>query len=131
MAGRRPRGNRRSRAEELFALAAIDPAAHARLITLRRVNPFAYRKELARLVQEGVIPAGRQRAVPAELLALLAQPRAQVLAALEGAEQEGRLTVAHLAALREAEAQERARAVVLGWLDEARARLAAAQNRRL
>ena len=131
MSQRRRLGHRRSRDEELFALAAVDPEAHERLLVLRRTHPQAFRRELARLVRQEVIPAGRRGRAPQEMLDWVRQPLALALADVEAADAAGELTVGIAAALLEEERQNRARPALMEWLASAVERLATAQNRRL
>ena len=119
--------HRSRREDELFDVAAIDPALHQKLVELRRTHPAAYRKELARLVRRSVIPAGRAGVVSAEFLQWLAHPVARVLERLRRA---GDLDFRTVAALLEEERRRRKRAEVVAWLEAAYARALAAENRR-
>lgn len=111
---------RRSRRDdELFALAAVDPALHQQLVELRRTHPARFRKELARLVRQGVIPGGRTITVSPELLALVAWPVGRALAELAEAQRREELTARVLRALIEEERRGRARPPVLAWLERA------------
>lgn len=116
MSTRRPFGVRRSREEELFDLAAVDPEAHERLCALKRSHPQAYRKELARLVRQGVVRPGRRMPASHEILACLDRPLAQAYDALVRFADEGELTERIVEALLQQEQRERARPEMLAWL---------------
>ena len=134
MIGRRAPGQRRRRSrreDELAQVEAADPAKHAELLELRRHNPQAYRKELRRLVQRGVVRRGRGFEVDADSLALLGGSVKKVTAALQEEIDAGRVGFRTVAGLLEAERAGGARSTVVEWLERRYAELLAAENRSL
>jgi hypothetical protein len=112
-------GNRRTRsrrAEEAEALAALDPARAAELEELRRYNPQAYRKELRRLVRDGVIPSGRGWDISRAALEVLQLDEDAVRASVERSLASGDFTWRTLAGLAEAESSAQGREALVGWL---------------
>jgi hypothetical protein len=112
-------GNRRTRsrrADEAEALAALDPGRAAELEELRRYNPQAYRKELRRLVRDGVIPSGRGWDISQSALEVLQLDDDAVRAAVERSLDSGDFTWRTLAGLAEAEANGAAREALVDWL---------------
>lgn len=132
MISRRAPGQRRRRTrreEELAQVEASDPAKHAELLELRKVNPQAYRKELGRLVNRGVIARGRGFEVPEEALSLLAAGSAKKVVAAIRSALEGGLGFRAVAGLLEAERAGAARASVVACLEQAWTDVLAAENR--
>ena len=112
-------GNRRTRsrrADEAAALAAVDPARAAELEELRKYNPQGYRKELRRLVRDGVIPRGRGWETPQEALDLLGQELEAIQQGVAFGLDTGDFTWRTLAGLAQAEAGGQAREPVISWL---------------
>lgn len=131
---RRSPGQRRRRSrrdEELAQVASVDPAKHAELLELRRYNPQAYRKELARLIRAGTIERGRGFEVPSELLASI-DPSADakaVVTALDAAAEAGDLGFRTTAGLLQAERAGADRASVVSFLERRYDALLETENR--
>ena len=110
------RRNRSRRADEAAALAALDPARAAELEELRRYNPQGYRKELRRLVRDGVIPRGRGWETSQEALDLLAGDLDAIQQGVAFGLDTGDFNWRTLAGLAQAEAGGQNREPVLAWL---------------
>jgi hypothetical protein len=134
MVPRRSPGQRRRRTrreEELEQLEKLDPAKHAELLELRRYNPQAYRKALAKLIKRGVISKGRAFEVQDDALSALSLKEDELCRALDAGIERGDYNFRTLAGLLQQERNSLARKEVLAWLERRYAELLASEGRAL